>query len=174
MLSILTLLLSHGQKALIDSQALNHVRRYQLVLIFVNLLYISTQPFISLCCRLAAFAARRGEGKMPSPSFTLDAQLRFHDKWLKIDLQVCVCEGRNNMKTAAFSDKEDSMISCGLRHMYALVENTTKMTPNSIVQLLLEDKIYFIHMLLPLKNIVSLLVNLHLIHFSQNICFCDG
>lgn len=26
---------------------------------------------------------------MPSPSFTLDAQLRFHDKWLKIDLQVC-------------------------------------------------------------------------------------
>lgn len=25
---------------------------------------------------------------MPSPSFTLDAQLRFHDKWLKIDLQV--------------------------------------------------------------------------------------
>jgi len=25
---------------------------------------------------------------MPSPSFSLDAQLRFHDKWLKIDLQV--------------------------------------------------------------------------------------
>ncbi|TNN35992.1 E3 ubiquitin-protein ligase HERC2 [Liparis tanakae] len=24
---------------------------------------------------------------MPSPSFNLDAQLRFHDKWLKIDLQ---------------------------------------------------------------------------------------
>lgn len=32
------------------------------------------------------------EGKMPSPSFTLYAQLRFHDKWLKIDLQVCVEE----------------------------------------------------------------------------------
>lgn len=29
---------------------------------------------------------------MPSPSFTLYAQLRFHDKWLKIDLQVCVDE----------------------------------------------------------------------------------
>lgn len=43
---------------------------------------------ISLLYRLAALAARRGEGKMPSPSFTLDAQLRFHDKWLKIDLQV--------------------------------------------------------------------------------------
>lgn len=32
------------------------------------------------------------EGKMPAPSFTLYAQLRFHDKWLKIDLQVCVDE----------------------------------------------------------------------------------
>lgn len=52
---------------------------------------------------------------MPSPSFTLDAQLRFHDKWLKIDLQVCVRKGRDYMKITAFSDKEDSMISCGLR-----------------------------------------------------------
>lgn len=44
----------------------------------------------SLCLRLAASAAGGGGEKMPSPSFTLDAQLRFHDKWLKIDLQVCV------------------------------------------------------------------------------------
>lgn len=36
----------------------------------------------------AAFAAWRKEERMPSPSFFLDAQLRFHDKWLKIDLQV--------------------------------------------------------------------------------------
>lgn len=49
-------------------------------------------------CRLAAFAAQRGEGKMPSPSFTLDAQLRFHDKWLKIDLQVCTREGGSGTK----------------------------------------------------------------------------
>lgn len=36
----------------------------------------------------AAFAARRKEERMPSPPFFLDAQLRFHDKWLRIDLQV--------------------------------------------------------------------------------------
>lgn len=50
-----------------------------------------------LTCRLirecvslgkAASAAWTAEGRMPSPSFSLDAQLRFHDKWLKIDLQV--------------------------------------------------------------------------------------
>lgn len=47
--------------------------------------------------RLAAFAARRGEEKMPSPSFTLNAQLRFHDKWLKMDLQVrLTSEGRES------------------------------------------------------------------------------
>ncbi|XP_068449209.1 E3 ubiquitin-protein ligase HERC2 isoform X1 [Clinocottus analis] len=39
---------------------------------------------------------------MPSPSFTLDAQLRFHDKWLKIDLQRAfsaegLCEMWNEM-----------------------------------------------------------------------------
>lgn len=54
---------------------------------------VSNTPLFSSSCRLAALAARRGEGKMPSPSFTLDAQLRFHDKWLKIDLQVCEHQG---------------------------------------------------------------------------------
>ncbi len=39
---------------------------------------------------------------MPSPSFTLDAQLRFHDKWLKIDLQVCVREEVNHQRTALY------------------------------------------------------------------------
>lgn len=39
--------------------------------------------------QVGCICSQRGEGKMPSPSFTLDAQLRFHDKWLKIDLQVC-------------------------------------------------------------------------------------
>ncbi|KAA0712570.1 E3 ubiquitin-protein ligase HERC2 [Triplophysa tibetana] len=39
---------------------------------------------------------------MPSPSFSLDAQLRFHDKWLKIDLQRAfspegLCEMWNEM-----------------------------------------------------------------------------
>ncbi|KAK0139773.1 E3 ubiquitin-protein ligase HERC2 [Merluccius polli] len=40
-----------------------------------------------------------GEGRdeMPSPSFTLDAQLRFHDKWLKIDLQRGLSEMWNEM-----------------------------------------------------------------------------
>lgn len=55
------------------------------------------QSFTGLTCRLirdcvslekAASAAWTAEGRMPSPSFSLDAQLRFHDKWLKIDLQV--------------------------------------------------------------------------------------
>lgn len=55
------------------------------------------QSFTGLTCCLicecvslekAASAAWTAEGRMPSPSFSLDAQLRFHDKWLKIDLQV--------------------------------------------------------------------------------------
>lgn len=54
----------------------------------MTLLDCYNKAFLCVSCRLAAFAARRGGGKMPSPSFTLDAQLRFHDKWLKIDLQV--------------------------------------------------------------------------------------
>lgn len=32
----------------------------------------------------------RGPDKMPAPSFVLDAQQRYHLKWLKIDLQVCL------------------------------------------------------------------------------------
>ncbi|KAA8589723.1 hypothetical protein FQN60_013088 [Etheostoma spectabile] len=58
---------------------------------------------------LAAFAARRGEGKMPSPSFTLDAQLRFHDKWLKIDLQRAFSpEGLSEMWNEMVKDEEIS------------------------------------------------------------------
>lgn len=73
---------------------------------------IITRSLISPSCRLAAFAARKGEGKMPSSSFTLDAQLRFHDKWLKIDLQVCV-------EWIVFkSDELDSEIFCGPSHMW--------------------------------------------------------
>ncbi|TKS74835.1 E3 ubiquitin-protein ligase HERC2 [Collichthys lucidus] len=57
--------------------------------------------------RLAAFAARRGEGKMPSPSFTLDAQLRFHDKWLKMDLQRAFSpEGLSEMWNEMVKDEE--------------------------------------------------------------------
>lgn len=49
-----------------------------------------TSRLIRQCVSLgkAASAAWTAEGRMPSPSFSLDAQLRFHDKWLKIDLQV--------------------------------------------------------------------------------------
>ncbi|XP_062251671.1 LOW QUALITY PROTEIN: E3 ubiquitin-protein ligase HERC2 [Platichthys flesus] len=58
-------------------------------------------------CRLAAFAARRGEGKMPSPSFSLDAQMRFHDKWLKIDLQRAFSpEGLSEMWNEMVKDEE--------------------------------------------------------------------
>ncbi|XP_017159836.1 E3 ubiquitin-protein ligase HERC2 isoform X1 [Poecilia reticulata] len=57
--------------------------------------------------RLAAFAAGREEGKMPSPSFTLDAQLRFHDKWLKIDLQRAFsAEGLSEMWNEMVKDEE--------------------------------------------------------------------
>lgn len=73
-----------------------------------------TQLFLSLFCRLTAFAARRGEGKMPSPSFTLDAQLRFHDKWLKIDLQVCES---NWVPQLLFLSMTDIPICWPCRHM---------------------------------------------------------
>ncbi|MEQ2287687.1 hypothetical protein AMECASPLE_015268, partial [Ameca splendens] len=57
--------------------------------------------------RLAAFAARREEGKMPSLSFTLDTQLRFHDKWLKIDLQRAFSpEGLSEMWNEMVKDEE--------------------------------------------------------------------
>ncbi|XP_062306104.1 E3 ubiquitin-protein ligase HERC2 [Osmerus eperlanus] len=44
---------------------------------------------------------------MPSPSFTLDAQLRFHDKWLKIDLQRAFSpEGLSEMWNEMVKDEE--------------------------------------------------------------------
>uniref|UniRef100_A0A3B3WY76 Uncharacterized protein n=1 Tax=Poecilia mexicana TaxID=48701 RepID=A0A3B3WY76_9TELE len=44
---------------------------------------------------------------MPSPSFTLDAQLRFHDKWLKIDLQRAFsAEGLSEMWNEMVKDEE--------------------------------------------------------------------
>ncbi|XP_056895397.1 E3 ubiquitin-protein ligase HERC2 isoform X2 [Takifugu flavidus] len=44
---------------------------------------------------------------MPSPSFTLDAQLRFHDKWLKIDLQRAFSpEGLSEMWNEMVIDEE--------------------------------------------------------------------
>uniref|UniRef100_A0A672Q5U6 E3 ubiquitin-protein ligase HERC2 n=1 Tax=Sinocyclocheilus grahami TaxID=75366 RepID=A0A672Q5U6_SINGR len=44
---------------------------------------------------------------MPSPSFSLDAQLRFHDKWLKIDLQRAFSpEGLNEMWNEMVKDGE--------------------------------------------------------------------
>ncbi|KAB5583793.1 hypothetical protein PHYPO_G00099730 [Pangasianodon hypophthalmus] len=55
----------------------------------------------------AAFAARRKEDRMPSPSFFLDAQLRFHDKWLKIDLQRAFSsEGLSEMWNEMVKDEE--------------------------------------------------------------------
>ncbi|KAL1023407.1 hypothetical protein UPYG_G00040470 [Umbra pygmaea] len=55
----------------------------------------------------AAIAARREGKKMPSSSFTLDAQLRFHDKWLKIDLQrVFSPEGLSEMWNEMVKDEE--------------------------------------------------------------------
>lgn len=71
-------------------------------------------------CRLAAFAAQRVEGKMPSPSFTLDAQLRFHDKWLKIDLQVCTRGGVcNNCLSGQFSEIQYSKIISVMQTVYS-------------------------------------------------------
>lgn len=69
------------------------VADWQSLLIILNVVTI-----ISLFAKMLLFPLSAGwlrlqpgeEGKMPSPSFTLYAQLRFHDKWLKIDLQVCV------------------------------------------------------------------------------------
>ncbi|KAG9277232.1 E3 ubiquitin-protein ligase HERC2 isoform X1 [Astyanax mexicanus] len=44
---------------------------------------------------------------MPSPSFSLDAQLRFHDKWLKIDLQRAFSsEGLSEMWNEMVKDEE--------------------------------------------------------------------
>ncbi|XP_076870833.1 LOW QUALITY PROTEIN: E3 ubiquitin-protein ligase HERC2 [Brachyhypopomus gauderio] len=44
---------------------------------------------------------------MPSPSFSLDAQLRFHDKWLKIDLQRAFsAEGLSEMWNEMVKDEE--------------------------------------------------------------------
>ncbi|XP_045543165.1 E3 ubiquitin-protein ligase HERC2 isoform X2 [Salmo salar] len=44
---------------------------------------------------------------MPTPYFTLDAQLRFHDKWLKIDLQrVFSPEGLSEMWNEMVKDEE--------------------------------------------------------------------
>ncbi|XP_059922232.1 E3 ubiquitin-protein ligase HERC2 isoform X1 [Gadus macrocephalus] len=44
---------------------------------------------------------------MPTPSFTLDAQLRFHDKWLKIDLQRAFSpEGLSEMWNEMVKDEE--------------------------------------------------------------------
>ncbi|AWP11407.1 putative E3 ubiquitin-protein ligase HERC2-like [Scophthalmus maximus] len=44
---------------------------------------------------------------MPSPCFTLDAQLRFHDKWLKIDLQRAFSpEGLSEMWNEMVKDEE--------------------------------------------------------------------
>uniref|UniRef100_A0A3Q3AY01 Uncharacterized protein n=1 Tax=Kryptolebias marmoratus TaxID=37003 RepID=A0A3Q3AY01_KRYMA len=44
---------------------------------------------------------------MPSSSFTLDAQLRFHDKWLKIDLQRAFSpEGLSEMWNEMVKDEE--------------------------------------------------------------------
>ncbi|MCI4375021.1 hypothetical protein PGIGA_G00104220 [Pangasianodon gigas] len=44
---------------------------------------------------------------MPSPSFFLDAQLRFHDKWLKIDLQRAFSsEGLSEMWNEMVKDEE--------------------------------------------------------------------
>ncbi|KAJ0032136.1 hypothetical protein NQD34_002217 [Periophthalmus magnuspinnatus] len=46
---------------------------------------------------------------MPSPSFFLDAQLRFHDKWLKIDLQRAFSpEGLSEMWNEMVKDEEIS------------------------------------------------------------------
>ncbi|XP_078115961.1 E3 ubiquitin-protein ligase HERC2 isoform X3 [Sander vitreus] len=46
---------------------------------------------------------------MPSPSYTLDAQLRFHDKWLKIDLQRAFSpEGLSEMWNEMVKDEEIS------------------------------------------------------------------
>lgn len=50
---------------------------------------------------------------MPSPSFTLDAQLRFHDKWLKIDLQVHTPLKEN---ISVLLNVEDSAELCGFRN----------------------------------------------------------
>ncbi|KAL7832768.1 hypothetical protein SRHO_G00297860 [Serrasalmus rhombeus] len=55
----------------------------------------------------AAFAAWQKEENMPSPSFSLDAQLRFHDKWLKIDLQRAFSpEGLSEMWNEMVKDEE--------------------------------------------------------------------
>ncbi|KAK7880341.1 hypothetical protein WMY93_033015, partial [Mugilogobius chulae] len=46
---------------------------------------------------------------MPSPAFSLDAQLRFHDKWLKIDLQRAFSpEGLSEMWNEMVKDEEIS------------------------------------------------------------------
>lgn len=66
-----------------------------------DVICLASQSFMVLTCLIykcaslgkAASAARRAEGRMPSPSFSLNAQLRFHDKWLKIDLQVNLGKG---------------------------------------------------------------------------------
>ncbi|XP_023810269.2 E3 ubiquitin-protein ligase HERC2 isoform X5 [Oryzias latipes] len=58
--------------------------------------------------RSAAFAAKEERGKkMPSPSFTLNPQMRYHDKWLKIDLQRAFSsEGLSEMWNEMVKDEE--------------------------------------------------------------------
>lgn len=52
---------------------------------------VGDSDVVCVVLQVGCICSQGGGGgvKMPSPSFTLDAQLRFHDKWLKIDLQVC-------------------------------------------------------------------------------------
>ncbi|RVE74076.1 hypothetical protein OJAV_G00037550 [Oryzias javanicus] len=66
-----------------------------------------TRPTVRGKHRLAAFAAKRRGGKMPSPSFTLNPQMRYHDKWLKIDLQRAFSsEGLSEMWNEMVKDEE--------------------------------------------------------------------
>lgn len=65
---------------------------FKIIFCYIMQAFLVTDKARWLLCNIlqvGCICSQRGEGKMPSPSFTLDAQLRFHDKWLKIDLQVC-------------------------------------------------------------------------------------
>uniref|UniRef100_A0A3Q3DDM5 Uncharacterized protein n=1 Tax=Hippocampus comes TaxID=109280 RepID=A0A3Q3DDM5_HIPCM len=73
---------------------------------------------------------------MPSPSFNLDAQSRFHDKWLKIDLQWAFsAEGLSEMWNEMVKDEEITFNSeesahPGMTPSWHVEENLHKINPD--------------------------------------------